>query len=117
MLKPSGLILQLSEGIGLHVVVGVFIFFKNIIVYTELWLDYDFDMIAFEVKWMDAKYTWKIIGIYRATNENMLTIERIAARNLPTRNLRKRSIIWGGLNLTQAVWKGDEEKTSGFQAI
>jgi len=36
---------------------------------------------------MDQKYTWEIIGIYRAPNEDMLAIERLAARSLPTWNL------------------------------
>ena len=31
-------------------------------------------MIAVEVKGMDLKYTWEIIGIYRAPNEDMLAI-------------------------------------------
>jgi hypothetical protein len=46
-------------------------------------------MIAVEVKGMDPKYTWEIIGAYRAPNENMLAIERSAAHSLPTRNLTK----------------------------
>ena len=52
-----------------------------------------FEMIAVEVKRMDPKYTWEIIGIYRAPNEGMLAIERLTARSLSTRNLTKRSII------------------------
>jgi hypothetical protein len=66
---------------------------------------------------MVSKYTWYIIGIYRAPNDDMLAIERSAARTLPTRNLTKRSILGGDLNLPQAFWKGDEEKASGFQMI
>ena len=77
----------------------------------------DFEMIAVEVKGMDKKYTWEIIGIYRAPNEDMLATERLAARTLPTRNLKKRSVIGGAFNLTQADWKGDAEKVSGFQAF
>ena len=41
-------------------------------------------MIIVEVKGMDPKYTWEIIGIYRAPNEEMLATERSAARTLPT---------------------------------
>jgi hypothetical protein len=37
------------------------------------------EMIAIEVKGMDPKYLWEIIGIYRAPNEDMLTIERLVA--------------------------------------
>ena len=73
-------------------------------------------MIAVEVKEMDPKYRWEIIGNYRDPNEDMLVIERLAARTLPTRNLTKRSIIEGDLNLPQAEWKGDAEKVNGFQA-
>ena len=115
-LKFSGLILQLSEGIGLPVVVVFLSVFKDIIASTELRVDDDFEIIAVEVKGMDPKYTREIIGIYRAPNENMLAIERLAARTLPTRNLTKRSIIGGDFNLPQADWKGDAEKAKGFQA-
>jgi len=72
----------------------------------------DFGTIAVEVKGMDPKYTWEIIGLYRAQNEDVLTIERLAARTLTTRNLTKRSIIVGDLNLPQVDWKGDAEKRS-----
>jgi len=74
-----------------------FICFKNFIPCTELWED-DFEMIAVEVKGMDPKYTWESIGIYRAPDEDMLAIERLATRTLPTRNLTKRSIIGGDAN-------------------
>jgi len=95
---------------------GVFNCVKNIIASTELWVDDDFEIIAIEVKGKDPKYTWEIIVICRAPNEDMLAIERLVARNLPTRNLIKRRIIGGNLNLPQADWKGDAEKASGFQA-
>jgi hypothetical protein len=95
---------------------GVFICVKNIIASTELWVDGDCEMIAVEVKGMDRKYAWEIIGIYRAPNEDMLAIERLAARTLTTRNVTKRSIVGGDLNLPLANWKGDAEKASGFQA-
>jgi hypothetical protein len=74
-------------------------------------------MIAIEVKGMDPKYTWEIAGTYRAPTEDMLAVERLAARTLATRNLTKRSIIGGNLNLPQASWNGDAEKVSGFQAF
>jgi len=75
---------------------GVFICVKNIVASTELRVDDDFEMIAVDVKGMDPKYMWEIIVICRAPNEDMLAIERLAARNLPTRNLTKRSeaVIW-----------------------
>jgi len=95
----------------------IFICVKNIIASTELWVDDDFEMISFVVKGMDPKHTWEIVGIYSAPKEDMLVIERLAARTLPTRNLTKRSIIGGDLNLFQAHWKGDVETASGFQAV
>ena len=66
---------------------------------------------------MDPKYTWGIIGVYGATNGDMLAVERLTARNLPTQNLTKRSIISGDFNLSQADWRVDAEKASGFQAF
>jgi len=65
----------------------------------ELWVDEVFEMKAVEVKKMDPKYTWEITGIYGAPTEDMLAIERLVARNIPTRNLTKRNIIGGDLNL------------------
>jgi len=113
MLKSSGLILQLSEGISLSVVVGFISVLK--ISLPPCSVGEDFEMIAVEVKGMDPKYMREIIGIYRAPAEDMLAIERPAARSVPTRNLTKRGIIGGDLNLPQADWKGDAEKVSGFQ--
>jgi len=46
-------------------------------------------MIAVEVKGMEQEYTWEIIGIYRAPNENKLAIERLVACTLLTQNLTK----------------------------
>jgi hypothetical protein len=48
---------------------------------------------------------------------HLMSIERLEARTLRTRNLTKRSIIGGDLNLPQAEWKGNAEKASGFQVI
>jgi hypothetical protein len=42
----------------------------------------------------------------------VLAIERLAARNLPTRNLTERIIMGGDLKLIQVDWKGDAEKAS-----
>ena len=74
-------------------------------------------MIAVEVKGMDPKHTWEIVCIYRAPNEDLLAIERLAACTLHTRNLTKRSIMGGDLKLPPADWKGDAEKAIGFQAF
>ena len=66
---------------------------------------------------MDSKYTWEIMCIYRAANEDMLAIGRLAARTLLTQNLTKRRSVDGDLDLSQADWKGDAEKASGFQTF
>jgi len=50
---------------------GVFICVKNYIDCRKLWTDDDFEMIAVEVKGRDPKFTWEIVGIYRAPNEDM----------------------------------------------
>ena len=55
---------------------------KNIIASTELWVDDDCEMIAVELKGMGPKYTWEIIGIYRAPYEETLAIERLAVRTI-----------------------------------
>jgi hypothetical protein len=56
---------------------GVFICVKNYINCRELWTDEDFEMIAVEVK--SKKFTWEFVRIYRAPNEDMRVIERLAA--------------------------------------
>jgi hypothetical protein len=35
----------------------------------------DFEMIAVEVKGRDPKFSWEVVGIYRAPNEAMRVIE------------------------------------------
>ena len=76
MFKPSVLILKLSEKIVLRVVVGGFICVKNISASIDVCVDVDFEMIAVEVKGMISTYTWHIIGIFRAPNDDMLVIFR-----------------------------------------
>jgi hypothetical protein len=61
-----------------------FILVKNNIASTELCVNDAFEMIAIDVKGMDAKYTWEIISIYRTPNDDMLAIERSVACTLPT---------------------------------
>ena len=56
-------------------------------------------MIAVEIKGRNPKTTWEVVGIYRAPNENMRVLERLAARTGSTRICTKRSIIGGDLNL------------------
>jgi hypothetical protein len=81
---------------------GLFICVKNNIACSELWVDKDFEIIAVEVKGRDPKYIWKIVGIYRAPNENKQIIERLAALTGYLGNSTKRSIIGCDLNLPQA---------------
>jgi len=83
----------------------------------ELWVDDDFEMIAGEVKGMDPKYTWEIIGTYKTPTEGMLAIARLVARTLLARNLTKGSIIGGDLNFPQADWKGIRQKRADFRRL
>jgi hypothetical protein len=96
---------------------GVFIFVKNPTACKELWVDEDYDMIAVEEKGIYPKHTWEIIGIYRAPNEDMSAIKKLAACTVLSRSLTKSSIVGGDLNRPQAVWVGDTEKTYGGQAF
>jgi hypothetical protein len=72
-----------------------------------LWVDEDVEMIAVEVKGLDPKYLWEIIGIYRAPNEDTLATGRLVAHTSLTRDATKRSITGGDLNLPQADWNGN----------
>jgi hypothetical protein len=65
----------------------------------------------------DHKFTWEIVGIYRAPNEDMRVIERLTARKDYLGNYAKRSIIGGDLNLPSADWNGNAECSSGSQAF
>jgi len=51
-----------------------------------------------EIKGSDRKCTWEIVGIYRAPNEDIRVIEKLAARTGLLGNSMKRSIIGGDLN-------------------
>ena len=48
-----------------------FICVKNCITRAEFWVDEDFEMIAVEVKGMDPKYAWEIVGNYGVSHEKM----------------------------------------------
>jgi len=74
---------------------GVFICVKKYINYRELRTDEDFEMTGVEVKGRNPKFTWEVVGVYRAPNDDMQVIERLAARTGYTGNSTKRSIIWG----------------------
>jgi len=73
-------------------------------------------MTAVEVKGGNPKFSWEVVGVYRAPNEDMRVIERLAARTEFTGNSAKRSIIGGDLNLPYADWHGNAGGNSGTQA-
>ena len=56
----------------------VFICVKNNIPCSELWDDDEFEIIPVEIKGSDPKCTWEIVGMYRATNEDIRLIENLA---------------------------------------
>jgi hypothetical protein len=95
----------------------MFICVKNYIHCRELWTDDRFEMRAVEVKGRDSKFTWEIVGIYRAPNEDMRVIERLAARTDYIGNSTKRSIIGGDFNLPSADWNGNLDGNSGTHAL
>jgi hypothetical protein len=68
-----------------------------------------------EVKDRNAKFTWEIIGIYRAPNEDIWFIERLAARTYSLGKSKKRNIIGADLNLSYTDRKGKADVTSGGQ--
>jgi hypothetical protein len=75
-------------------------------------VDEEFEMIAVEVKGRDPKIKWEIVGIYRAPNEDMRSLERLADYlGKPT----KCSIIGGDLNLPYTDWNGRVDCNSGGQ--
>jgi hypothetical protein len=96
---------------------GVFICVKNNITCSELWVDDDFEIIAVEVKGSDPNYTWEIVGIYRAPNEDIRFIEMPADRTGFLTNSTKQSVIGGDLNLLQVDWMGEAEGTSVTQVF
>jgi len=70
-----------------------------------------------EIKGGNPKLSWEVVGVYRAPNEDMRVIERLAARTGFTGNPTKRSIIGGDLNLPNADWNGNAGGNSGTQAL
>jgi len=67
----------------------MYICVKKFIDYRGLCVDADFEVI---VKGRNPKFTWKIIGIYRAPNGDIRVMEIFAARTGCTGNYTKRSI-------------------------
>jgi len=58
-----------------------------------------------------------VVGVYRAPNEDMQVIDRLAARTGFAGNSTKRSIIGSDLNLPSANWNGNAGGNSGTQAL
>ena len=92
MPKYLGPITQPSGETGVLEGGGVFICVKKSIECREVWVDDDFEMIAIEVKGKDPKFTWEIVGSYRAPNEDMRVVERLTARTGYAETSSKRSI-------------------------
>jgi hypothetical protein len=85
--------------------VEVCICVKNNIDCSELRVDDDFEITPVGVKGTDPKYTWEIVGIYRAPNEVIWVTERLANWSDFLGNSMKRSIIGGDFNLPNVGWK------------
>jgi hypothetical protein len=85
--------------------------------FWELWVVENFEILAIEVKGRDTKFIWEIVGIYRAPNEDMRVLERLAAQTGYAVNSTKRSIIGGDLNLPYADWNGNMGCNIGTQAF
>jgi len=70
-------------------------------------------MISEEVKGRDPKITREIVGIYRAPNEDMRLLEKLADWTGYMGRTTKRSIIRGDLNILYVDWNGHTEKSRG----
>jgi hypothetical protein len=57
-----------------------------------LWTDEVIEMTAVEVEGNNPKFAWEVVGVYRAPNEDMRAIERLAARTGFTGNSTKCSM-------------------------
>jgi len=94
---------------------GAFICVKNYIDCRVLWTDEGFEMTAVEVKGGNPKFAWEVVGVYRAPNEDMQVIERLAAWTGYPGNSTKRSTIEG--DLPYADWNGNAGGNSGSQVL
>jgi hypothetical protein len=74
---------------------------------TTLIADEESEIIAIEIKGKNPKSTWEIIGAYRAPNEDMRAIERLAVGTGDGRSGTTRCIIGGDLNLPNVDWRGN----------
>jgi hypothetical protein len=66
-------------------------------------------MIALLAKGNDPKYTWEIVGIYRAQNEDIWFLEKLADRIGYMGGTTKLSFIGSGINIPYADWNGHAE--------
>ena len=80
-------------------------------------MDDECEILAVEVIGKNHKHKWEIIGTYRAPNEDTMEIGRLIDHISPMRNLARRIIIGGDLNLHHANWAGDGGKENGFQML
>jgi hypothetical protein len=96
---------------------GSVIFVKHYITYAELWVDKAYEILAVDVKGRDPKIAWEIGVIYRAPNEDMQVIEKLADRTGLMERTTKPSIIGGDLNLPYAEWNGHAKKFRGTQVF
>jgi hypothetical protein len=74
------------------------------------------EILAVEIKGSIPKYSWEIVRIYRAPNEDTRVIKKLAARTGFSGYSTKQSVIGGDLNLPQVDWKGIAEDMSRTQA-
>jgi hypothetical protein len=58
---------------------GMSIYVGNNITCSQLWVNNDFKMLSFEIKYSDPKHAWKIVGIFKAPNEDIF-FEKLAER-------------------------------------
>jgi len=82
-----------------------------------LWTDEVSEMIEMEVKGGNPKFAWEVVGVYRAPNEDMPVIERVAARTGFPGNSTKRSVTGGDLNLPYSDCNGNASGNRGSQAL
>ena len=69
------------------------------------------------IKGSDPIWTWEILGIYSAPNEDIRIIEKLVVPTGFLGNSMKRSIIGGDLNFPQVNWKCIAEGASVVQAF
>jgi hypothetical protein len=80
----------------------VFICVKNYITCLELRVGEVYEMIGIEVRGRSPKITWEFVGIYRASNEDMGFLEKLADRTGYVGRTTKTGIIGGDLKLPYA---------------